>query len=313
MNKTILKKYKPKVLEDINIDDDMKKIINLYLKNNKLYFLINGNSTIGKTSLINILLNEYYKNTNIIDNIIHINLLKEQGINFYRNELKNYCQINNLYTKIKKTIIIDDIDYLNVQSQQLFNSLINNYENINFIISCNNLNKIDNNFFQKLELIKINNTTNDFLYKILNKILKEEKLEIDDNNKTKIIKSSNYCIPNMINILEKISIINNNDNIDELVCNILTNDINKYINYCKENKYEEAILELDKMYNNGYSVIDILDEIMIYIKMDNDLKDENKYKIIKIICKYINIFNNIHEDNIELLFLTNNIMEILLL
>ena len=64
------------------------------------------------------------------------------------------------------------------------------------------------------------------------------------------------------------------------------------------------------MCNNGFSVIDILEEFFLYIKFHSDLDDKYKYEIIKLICKYINIFHNIHEDSIELIFLTNNIRNI---
>ena len=40
------------------------------------------------------------------------------------------------------------------------------------------------------------------------------------------------------------------------------------------------------------------------------LTEEEKYKIIPYICKYITVFNNIHEDEIELANFTNNIITI---
>ena len=307
MNASLSKKYKPCTLDEFHIDDQTKRIIELYLKNNKLYFIIQGNSCVGKTNIINVILKLYYKERNVQDYIIYINVLKEQGVNYYRNELKNFCQTNNIITNIKKTIIIDDIDYLNEYSQQLFHSFINNYENINFIITCNNLNKIDKSFLQKLEFIKINNTDHQFLSKILNKIVAHEKLDINEEFKNTIITSANNCIPNMINILEKICIIPAT-NLDDIRCNILISDMAKYITLCNEKQYLAAVNILDTMYNNGYSVIDILDELTTYIKLYSDLPDEYKYATIKILCKYINIFNNVHEDSIELLFLTNNII-----
>ena len=60
--------------------------------------------------------------------------------------------------------------------------------------------------------------------------------------------------------------------------------------------------------------MDIFDNYFIFIKSDyiineNDLK---KYEIIKLLCKYISIFHNIHEDEIELALFTNNLIQILL-
>ena len=54
MSEQFINKYKPTNFEDINLDKHSKDIINLYLKNNKLNFIIQGNISSGKSSLINI-------------------------------------------------------------------------------------------------------------------------------------------------------------------------------------------------------------------------------------------------------------------
>ncbi len=51
--------------------------------------------------------------------------------------------------------------------------------------------------------------------------------------------------------------------------------------------------------------------MFIYLKYNYNFNEESRYKIIKLITYYINIFNNLHEENIELLFLTNSIIKIL--
>lgn len=319
MNNSLIIKYKPKELDDFNISNYTKDLINIYLKNNKLFFLIHGDSGYGKSSLINILLNKYYKNdkNSINRNTIFINLLKEQGINYYRNELKNYCQINNLVNlKEKKTIILDDLDLLNEQCQQIFNTFINNYENINFIITCNDKQKIKSTIINKLELIKINNLDDIFVKKRIETILENENLKLDNKCIDLILRASNMSIPNMINNIEKLNlIIEDNCSIDynlleNISCNIMINDMIKYIELCKENNLKLAIEHILNICNNGFSVIDILEEFFLYIKFHSYLDDEYNYEIIKLICKYINIFHNIHEDSIELIFLTNNIIYI---
>jgi hypothetical protein len=49
----------------------------------------------------------------------------------------------------------------------------------------------------------------------------------------------------------------------------------------------------------------------MFIKYTNVLDDEQKYKVIPFLCKYITIFNNIHEDEIELCLFTNNLIQML--
>ena len=55
--------------------------------------------------------------------------------------------------------------------------------------------------------------------------------------------------------------------------------------------------------------MDILDSYFSYIKQSK-LSDETKYRVIKIICKYITIFNLVHEHDIELIFLTKELVSI---
>ena len=122
-------------------------------------------------------------------------------------------------------------------------------------------------------------------------------------------------VPNMINILEKINLITSNNCIDynlleNVSYNIILNDMSKYIELCKRDNLKEArdhILNMCKewFFSNRY-----FRRIFLYIKFHSNLDDNYKYEIIKLICKYINIFHNIHEDSIELIFLTNNLRNI---
>ena len=57
--------------------------------------------------------------------------------------------------------------------------------------------------------------------------------------------------------------------------------------------------------------MDILDNYFLFVKITDLLTEEQKYNIIPIICKYITIFHNIHEDEIELALFSNNICSII--
>ena len=61
------------------------------------------------------------------------------------------------------------------------------------------------------------------------------------------------------------------------------------------------------LYNNGYSVSDILDNYFLYIKHECEMEEELKFKIISLICKFIIIVNELHEDEIELAFFANRL------
>ena len=73
-------------------------------------------------------------------------------------------------------------------------------------------------------------------------------------------------------------------------------------------KLNQAIQILYSIYEQGYSVMDILDNYFLFIKMTDTLSEDQKYKIIPYLCKYISVFHNIHEDEIELALFTNNLI-----
>ena len=121
-----MNKYLPTEFSELNIDNQKIKLIESYLKNKKLFFLIYGNQLTGKTTLINMILDKYYSKEEKKSNVLYFNILKDQGINYFRNDLKNYCQINNNITnkKIKKTIVFDDMEMLSDQCQIIISTLI---------------------------------------------------------------------------------------------------------------------------------------------------------------------------------------------
>ena len=92
-----------------------------------LNILLVGNIGSGKTSILYATI----ENTTIYkdipsNNVLLINNLKEQGISYYRSEVKTFCQTPSV-VHIKKFIILDDIDFINEQSQQVFRNCIDKY------------------------------------------------------------------------------------------------------------------------------------------------------------------------------------------
>ena len=97
----------------------------------------------------------------------------------------------------------------------------------------------------------------------------------------------------------------------ELANNVCTNisfcTFDEYIELLKNGNLSESIKLLYSIYDKGYSVMDILDNFFLFIKTTNRLLESQKYDIMPLICKYITIFHNIHEDEIELALFSKDI------
>ena len=94
----------------------------------------------------------------------------------------------------------------------------------------------------------------------------------------------------------------------QLCSNINFLKLEEYTECVKNKQLVQAIQIIYDIFDKGYSVMDILDCYFVFIKNTPLLTEDEKYSVIPIICKYITIFNNIHEDEIELALFTNNLI-----
>jgi DNA polymerase III gamma/tau subunit len=96
----------------------------------------------------------------------------------------------------------------------------------------------------------------------------------------------------------------------KLCCNISFLIFEEYTKCIINKDLKQAIDIIYNVFDKGYSVMDILDNYFIFIKNTNSLNEIQKYEILPLICKYITIFYNIHEDEIELALFTNNLINV---
>ena len=306
-NNIFIYKYKPALFSDFDTPGTVLTLLHKYIQFDKLQILLIGNEGVGKSTLLDTIVKEYYNNHEVSvykHNVLSINDIQEQGIAYFRNEVKYFCQTCSIIPNKHKIIVLDNIDLLSDIIQQIIVSLIEKHKNqVHFIASCTNIHKILDNLQSRLMLITIPPITRDQLYNISQKIINNENIQIDTESTDLLIARSNNKINCLINYLEKINIYNKPINL-ELVSQICVHlDITVFdllIDYIQNKKLIESIHHLYTLHLQGFSVIDILDSFFKYIKSDCRLDELIKYNIIQLICKYITIFYSIHEDEIEL-------------
>ena len=317
-DKLFVNKYQPLYFNDYGKDHEIIKILKALVTMESLNILLIGDIASGKTSLLNTLIREYYHDYSPKDyeeNVLYINSLKEQGINYYRTDVKTFCQTCSNIKNKKKIVVLDDIDLINEQSQQVFRNCIDKYShNVHFISSCSNIQKVIESIQSRLTIIKIIPLKRENLYEIIDKIKTNENIKIDKEAEDFIINISNNTVKILINYMEKFKLLNEHITFKlavSLCSNISFFLFEEYTLLIKNNKLKEAIDLIYEIYDKGYSVMDILDNYFLFIKNTHILNEDQKYNIIPFICKYISIFHNIHEDEIELALFTNNLMKIL--
>ncbi len=317
-DKLFIHKYQPLYFNDFGSDNSVVNMLKTLILIDNLNVLIIGDMASGKTSLLNALIREYYFGYTPKDyeeNVLYINSLKEQGINYYRTDVKTFCQTCSNIKNKKKIIILDDIDLINEQSQQVFRNCIDKYShNVHFISSCSNIQKVIESLQSRFTIIKIKPLKRENLVSIIENIKQQENIEIDEDAQNFIINVSNNTVKILINYMEKFKLLNQKITYNlavQLCSNISFLIFEEYTNFLLQKDLKQAINLISELCDKGYSVMDILDNYFIFVKSSIILNEEQKFKIIPCICKYITIFHNIHEDEIELSLFTNNLIEIL--
>jgi replication factor C subunit 2/4 len=316
MDIPFLKKYQPRKYNEFVIDNEYIQLLDTLIEMNTLNILFIGDSGTGKTSLIEATIREYY-DLDVLpkNNVLYINSLQEQGISYYRNEVKTFCQTSSSIYNRKKFIILDDIDLINEQSQQVFRNCIDKYSHkVNFLASCSNIQKTIESIQSRCTLIRLKANKKDTLKTIVKKIKIAENIQITKEAEDFITTICNNSIRLVINYLEKFSLLDNKINLNmakQICTNISYYDFERYTTmWYKKEDIDASYKIINDIFNKGYSVMDILDSYFQFIKITSILDETIKYKIIKEICKYIALFHTLHENEIELLFFTQDLIHL---
>ena len=136
--------------------------------------------------------------------------------------------------------------------------------------------------------------------------------DIDQGCRDYLMERCNYNVRTVITNLEKLKIYSEPGVIlSRAVCEPLCSTISfhqfeEYVAAAKRGDLREAVRIFYAIYDYGYSVIDILEYFFAFIKCSSLLTEDEKYRTIPLLCKYITVFHNVHENCVELALFTNN-------
>jgi len=254
--KLFIDKFQPIYFKDFEIDNKIIDILKTLINMDNLNILFIGDMASGKTSLLNAIIKEYYAGSNqkqYEENVLYINSLKEQGINYYRSDVKTFCQTCSSIKNKKKIVVLDDIDIINEQSQQVFRNCIDKFShNVHFISSCSNTQKVIESLQSRFIIIKIKPLKRENLHKILLKIKASENIEIDVDAEEFVLDISNSAAKILLNYMEKFKLLNQKITYElavQLCTNISFLTFEEYNILLKNNKLDEAIKLIYQIYD----------------------------------------------------------------
>lgn len=312
LNDNFETKYFPKSLRELPLDIKFIEILEKCIENNILQTLLISNNDHLKLMILQTIIGTL----NIPrSEQLYLSKIKDQGVTNIRTEIKQFSQTPSPFRK--KILIIDDIHMFSENIQKLFINNIDKWsENIYVIITCNNVYSVDECLVSRLFPLYIPDMNNDTLLNEINKICDAENIQIDIALKQYIIQISEQNLQTIYHILQKCKLLQ----IDEVItkdllkqsCTLINYDeMTNYFTLAKKGELKNGYEYLLTITEKGYSVMDILNEMYLFIKITTILTEEEKYKCCKIISSYIVHFITIHEEELELLLFTDEIIKVL--
>ena len=316
MNQSIqlpwIEKYRPSNSDEVLLDDMLLEKIEKIIESKSIpNMILTGEPGTGKTSTVLIIAKEIFKE-DYNENVLELNASDDRGLSIINNTIIPFCQ--KITKSQEKLVILDEADSITNKAQNLLSNLINEFKkNCRFVFVCNDSIKINESIQSKCIIVNFPKLTDKNINDKLKEICIKENVKYTDEFIDELIFVSDNDIRKSINNLECIYFTYKEltvNNIYKLLDKPEPEYIRNILHLCVENKFEESILELFKLYNEGYNVSDILLTFLNYLmKNDNNLNipEEKILELFKIISLS---YTNVQEGNDSLVQLVGCIANV---
>lgn len=276
-----VEKYRPQKLQDFIISDDNRQLIEAYKSKKEIpNLLFTGNPGIGKTSLAKIIVNDLLE-----CQYLYINASDENGIDTIRSKVTQFAQTKSIDGKVK-VIILDETDGLTMDAQRALRNTMEEFSKITrFILTANHKYRIIHALQSRCQSFDLTPPQSLFVKRSV-QVLKEEKIEVKDDQKKILLEFIQSFYPDLRKCLNELQ---KHSNTGVLKINSFKNDeVLKLIfdEIKKKNiiTLRKALIENESQFNNDY--VSLLRNLFNYI--DNSEKDLNfKKHYLLTISEYI--------------------------
>ena len=286
----LYRKYRPQKLEEVVGQEHIKKALKnaIELNNISHAYLFTGPRGTGKTSTARIFakslnckegptINPCGVCENCIDitnstpmDVIEIDAASNRKVEDAQNILEKvmYAPVNSRY----KIYIIDEVHML---STTAFNALLKTLEeppeNVIFILATTEVHKVLDTIKSRCQRFDFKRITTDDIVKHLRYIADNEKINITDDALFTIAKNSAGGMRDSIALLDQLSVLDgeeaiSTDDINNLLGRLSFDTLNSLADKIVNSKPQEAIETLENIYNSGNEPVQILTNLMDYLK-----------------------------------------------
>jgi len=280
-----VEKYRPRDFKDIAGQDEIvSRIQALVAAKNLPHLLFSGPAGTGKTTLALVIAKKLFSKT-WHENFLELNASDERGIDVVREKVKSFARIKSMGEVPFKIILLDESDALTKDAQNALRRIMEKYtQTCRFILSCNASSKIIDPIQSRCAVFRFRMLEKKDVIKVINKIIKDEKIRIDDKALDVLYNESGGDLRRAINILQASSGTEKNitDSIlYEIISEAKPQEIKMILETAIKGNFVSArdrLLEL--MAKKGFNGLDVVKEISKEI-FSLGINEDDKIKLME--------------------------------
>ena len=280
-------KYRPKSLEEVIGQKPIVERLKSFIKGSNFPNMIfAGSAGIGKTTCAIALARDLY-GTDLEGAFKELNASDARGIDVIRGEVKNFARTVSIASVPVKIIFLDEADSLTADAQHALRRTMEKYSSeTRFILSANYASKIIEPIQSRCVVFRFKQLTSADMRKYVERIAKEEGLEMDDKAIEALIYVGDGDMRKLTNVLQSAAMFSKKITESE-VYNVASRarptEIISMLKYSVEGNFEKAREELDTlMLKHGLGAEDILTQCYREIQSMN-IDERAKLKTISYI------------------------------
>ncbi len=277
-------KYRPRTFEEFKGQEKIAERVKAMVKQKNISnFLFAGPAGVGKSTLAFIIARELFGET-YKQNFLDLNASDERGIDVVRNTIKDFARTKAVGDVPFKIIFLDECDSLTKEAQQALRRTMENFTNTTrFILSCNYSSKLIDPIQSRCTVFRFKPLEREQIKVIIEKIIKNENMEIDEKAIVALYEVSNGDVRRMENILQSCAAVSKNideEKVYQLVSAARPKEVKEVLEIALKGDFIKARDKLlDVMLNYGLSGLDIIKQIQKEV-WNLSIEDEKKVKMI---------------------------------
>jgi len=284
-----VERYRPRILADVvGNEETLSRLRSVAEDGNMPNLILCGPPGTGKTTSVHALARQLLgTDKNYAAGVLELNASDARGIDVVRNKIKGFAMNKvNLPPGRHKIIILDEADSMTSSAQQALRRTMEIYSNTTrFALACNISTKIIEPIQSRAAILRYSRLSDEQILCRLKEVCQMEKVSYTDDGLEAIIFTAEGDMRNALNNLQSTNSgfgHINQAHVFKVCDQPHPTTVRNILDACIHGgKTGDAVIEMTRLYNTGYSCNDIIGTLFKVCKSHNDMPEALKLEYLR--------------------------------